>query len=194
MRKKGLKKFTILILIVVITMSCIYAEDEKKSQSVLFKDIAIRIGEASFLFDQHSKMGANFLGGITVGLTKRTELAIEAITPLVPEPFSNVIAGFEFSYNLLGERVSEKNNAGSGLNMLLSAGLFFSNHNNKGQFLPTFLTFRIVPLTAGSPYSGRREHLLPIGVAWNFQDNSFSLFVSIMMYDNYIKGTWRDYQ
>ncbi len=193
MRRKGLKSLIILTLIILLTMSYIFAEDEKNSQSVLFQDIAIRIGDAGFLFDKNSKMGANFLGGVTIGLTKRTEIAIEAITPLVPDPFSNVMVGFEFSYNLLGERVSEKNNAGNGLNTLLSVGLFFSNHNKKEQFLPTFLTLRIVPLTAGSPYSGRREHLLPIGLAWNFQDNTFSLFVSVIMYDNYIKGSWRDY-
>ncbi len=194
MSRKGIKKFIILILITLLTMSSVCADDAKKSQSVLFQDIGIRIGEGSFLFDKHSKMGANFLGGVTIGLTKRTEIAIEAITPLVPEPFSNVIAGFELSYSFVGDRVSDRNNAGNGLNVMVGAGLFFSNHNNKGQYLPTFLTLRFFPLTVGSPYSGRREHLLPIGIAWNFQDNSFSLFVSIMMYDNYIKGSWRDYQ
>ncbi len=188
------KKFIIVILLFAITMSCICAEDTKKSSSMLFKDIAIRIGTGRFFFDKHSQMGANFLGGVSLGLTKRSELAVEAITPLVPNPFSEVIVGFELSYSLLGNRVSDKNNAGNGLNTLLSLGLFFSDHNDKGQFLPTFLTFRVSPLTVGSSYSGRREHLLPLGLAWNFQDNSVSLFVSLVLYDNYIKGTWRDYQ
>lgn len=194
MSKTRFRKSIILILVVLLTMSSIYAEDTKKSQSVLFQDIAIRIGEGSFLFDKYSQMGANFLGGITLGLTKRTELSLEVITPLTPKPFSNVIAGFEFCFSLIEDRVSTKNNAGNGLNVMVGAGLFFSNHNDKGQYLPTFLTLRFFPLTVGSPYSGHREILLPIGVAWNIQDNSFSLFVSIMMYDNYIKGSWRDYQ
>lgn len=188
------QKILALILVIALTMSCIYAEDAKKSDSVLFQDIAIRIGTGRFVFDDYSKMGANFLGGMTFGLTKKTEIAIEAITPLVPDPFSEVIVGFEFSLCLLGDRVSDKNNAGIGLNTMLCAGLFFSDHNAQEKFLPTFLTFRVNLLTVGSPYSGRREHLLPIGVAWNFQDNTFSMFVSILMYDNYIKGTWRDYQ
>jgi hypothetical protein len=194
MRPSVLKKSLLIILVIMLTMSCLYADGAKNSQSVLFQDIAIRVGEGSFLFDKYSKMGANFLGGITLGLTKRVEVSIEAITPLVPDPFSDVIAGFEFGLSLLGDRVYSTNNAGNGLNVTLCAGLFFSDHNSKGQYLPTFLTLRVIPLTAGSPYSGRSEHLLPIGLAWNFQDNTVSLFVSIMMYDNYIKGTWRDYE
>lgn len=188
------KKFITVILIITLTMSCIYADGAKKSSSVLFQDIAIRIGEGRFLFDEYSKMGANFLGGVTVGLTSRIEVSIEAITPLVPDPLSDVIAGFEFSYGLLGARVYSTNNAGNGLNTMLSLGLFFSDHNHQNQFLPTFVTLKLTPLTVGSPYSGRREHLLPFGVAWNIQDNTFSMFVSVMLYDNYIKGTWRDYQ
>ena len=193
MKKVLMKKFFLAILILILTMSCIYANDTKNSSSVLFQDIAIRIGDASFLFDEYSKMGANFLGGLTFGLTERIELSVEAITPLVPDPFSYVITGFEFGYSLIGNRVYSTNNAGNGINVMLSAGLFFSDHNNKGQYLPTFLILKVIPLTVGSPYSGRSEHLLPIGIAWNFQDNAVSLFVSIIMYDNYIKGSWRDY-
>ena len=188
------KKFITVVLIIALTMSCIYAEATKKSSSVLFQDIAIRVGTGRFVFDEHSKMGANFLGGITVGLTARLEFALEAITPLVPDPLSEVTAGFDLSYDFLGDRVYSTNNAGNGLNTLLSLGLFFSDHNHQNQFLPTFLTLRLTPLTVGSPYSGRREHIIPFGVAWNFQDNTFSLFVSLIMYDNYIKGTWRDYE
>ncbi len=188
------KRLVAIVLVIALIMSCIYADSVEKSGSVLFQDIAIRIGEGSFLFDKYSTMGANFLGGMTFGLTKRTELSIEAITPIVPNPLSDVIAGFELSFCLLGDRVSDKDNAGLGINTMLSAGLFFSDHNHQNKFLPTFLTLRANIVTVGSPYSGRREHLLPIGVAWNFQDNTFSLFVSVMLYDNYIKGTWRDYQ
>jgi hypothetical protein len=188
------KKAILIILIIALTMSSISANAAKDSEQVLFKDIAIRIGTGRFFFDKYSKMGANFLGGLTFGLTQRMEVSLEAITPLVPEPFSEVIAGFEVSFSLLGARVYLENNAGNGLNTLVSLGLFFSDHNNKSQYLPTFLTLRLVPLTVGSPYSGRREHLLPMGIAWNLQDNTFSFFFSVVMYDNYIKGSWRDYQ
>lgn len=188
------KRGLLIILLIALTMSCIYADNAKNSSSVLFKDIAIRIGTGRFLFDKYSEMGANFLGGMTFGLTKRTELAVEAITPIVPNPLSEVIAGFELSYCLLGDRVCVDDNAGIGLNIMLSAGLFFSKHNEQGSYLPTFVTLRLNTLTVGSPYSGRREHFLPIGIAWNLQDKSFSMFVSIMMYDNYIKGSWRDFE
>jgi len=181
------KFFTILLLcITLFSVAASVASEPSSSNSVLFKDIAIRVGNGTFLWDDNFDMGLHLLGGMTFGLTKRLEVALEAITPVVPLPFSSVVAGFEFSYALLGDRVSAINNAGTGLNTLISVGLFFSSYNDSESFKPTFLTLRINPVTIGSPYSGKREHILPMGVAWNFVDNSVSLFCSIILYDHYL--------
>ena len=184
-----MKRFFVVVLVVVTLFSLAAGEAESvNGGSVLFKDIGIRVGNGTFLWDPYMDTGLHFLGGMTFGLTKRLEVAIEAITPIVPSPLSDVVAGFELSYALLGDRVSAGNTAGTGINTMLSLGLFCSNHNSKGVFMPTYLTFRLNTLTIGMPYSGRREHLLPIGIAWNFMEGKVSLFCSILMYDHYVKA------
>lgn len=183
------KRFFVVVLVVVTLFSLAAGEAESvNGGSVLFKDIGIRVGNGSFLWDSYMDTGLHFLGGMTFGLTKRLEVAVEAITPIVPSPLSDVVAGLEFSYTLLGDRVSSGDTAGTGINTMLSLGLFCSNHNSKGIFMPTYLTFRLNTLTIGMPYSGRREHLLPIGIAWNFMEGKVSLFCSILMYDHYVKA------
>lgn len=183
------KRFFVVVLVVVTMFSLAAGEAESvNGDSVLFKDIGIRVGNGSFLWDSYMDTGLHFLGGMTFGLTKRLEVAVEAITPIVPSPLSDVVAGLEFSYALLGDRVSSGDTAGTGINTMLSLGLFCSTHNEKGVFMPTYLTFRLNTLTIGMPYSGRREHLLPIGIAWNFMEGKVSLFCSILMYDHYVKA------
>ena len=183
------KRFFVVVLVIVTMFSLVAGEAEPvDGGSVLFKDIGIRVGNGSFLWDSYMDTGLHFLGGVTFGLTKRLEVAVEAITPIVPSPLSDVVAGLEFSYALLGDRVSSGDTAGTGINTMLSLGLFCSNHNSKGVFMPTYLTFRLNTLTIGMPYSGRREHLLPIGIAWNFMEGKVSLFCSILMYDHYVKA------
>ncbi len=183
------KRFFVVVLVIVTMFSLVAGEAEPvDGGSVLFKDIGIRVGNGTFLWDPYMDTGLHFLGGMTFGLTKRLEVAVEAITPIVPSPLSDVVAGFELSYALLGDRVSSGDTAGTGINTMLSLGLFCSNHNSKGIFMPTYLTFRLNTLTIGMPYSGRREHLLPIGIVWNFMEGKVSLFCSILMYDHYVKA------
>lgn len=190
---RAVKRFVavVLAMALVFSLSAMDIQSDAPSNtdgSVLFKDIGIRIGNGTFLWNPDMDMGLHLLGGMTFGLTKRLEVAVEAITPIVPNPLSDVVAGFELSYALIGDRVSSGNTAGTGINTMLSVGLFCSTHNVDAVFKPTYLTFRINALTIGTPYSGRREHLLPVGIAWNFQKGSVSFFCSILMYDHYIKS------
>lgn len=188
-----MKRIIVMIMVVAAVFSLCAVEGPSETSSsnagsALFKDIGIRVGNGTFLWNDHMDMGLHFLGGMTLGLTKRLEMAVEAITPIVPDPLSDIVAGFELSYALIGDRISLGNTAGTGVNMLVSLGLFCSTHNGYGAFMPTYLTLRVNSLTIGTPYSGKREHLLPIGVAWNFMEGEFSFFCSIIMYDHYIKS------
>ena len=149
-------------------------------------EIGIRIGHGT-LDPDFNNLGMTALAGVDIGLTKRLELNIEVMTPIVPNPLSKAIAGFEIGYSLGGNRTADNGYAGISINHVVSLGFFTVN------LVPTYLTLRLTPVTVGTVAAGRRENFLPIGLAWNFRDNSFGLFMSIMVYDHYITGTWRDY-
>ena len=149
-------------------------------------EIGIRIGHGT-LDPDFNNLGMTALAGVDIGLTKRLELNIEVMTPVVPNPLSKAIAGFEIGYSLGGNRTADNGYAGISINHVVSLGFFTVN------LVPTYLTLRLTPVTVGTVAAGRRENFLPIGLAWNFRDNSFGLFMSIMVYDHYITGTWRDY-
>jgi len=149
-------------------------------------EIGLRIGHGTINPD-FKNLGLTALAGVDIGLTKRLELNIEVMSPIVPNPLSKAVAGFEIGYSIGGNRTADDGYAGISINHVVSLGLFTVN------LVPTYLTLRITPLTIGTVAAGRRENFLPIGVAWNFRDNSFGLFISIIEYDHYITGTWRDY-
>lgn len=159
--------------------------------SVFMQDISLRIGHSSFVAHD-GEYGLSVLGGASFGLTERLELNAEVITELTPSPFSEVAAGVEVGLSVLGNRTNESKNAGFYMNTIVSAGIFASNHS--GNFAPTYLTLRITPIAMGTPNAGYRQSLLPIGAAWNFRENTFSLFLGVTIYDHYIKGSWRDYR
>lgn len=171
------------IAVIVIAAVCFSAF----AGNVLLKDIGFSFGQANFLFDKHDPSGVGMLLGGTFGLTERLELDVQALTMLTPKLCGDFSVGIELGYSLLGERVFDYDNAGLGINMLVSVGLFANDHNPDGRFLPTILTLRITPLTVGSPRTGRRERLLPMGIAWNFYSNEFTFFFSAFIFDFYDK-------
>ena len=171
MRVKKAVFVLILVLLVVFSASA---------------EIGIRIGHGT-LDPDFKNLGMTALAGVDIGLTKRLELNIEVMTPVVPNPLSKAVVGFEIGYSLGGNRIADNGYAGISINHVVSVGFFTVN------LVPTYLTLRLTPVTVGTVAAGRRENFLPIGIAWNFRDNSIGLFMSIMVYDHYITGTWRDY-
>jgi len=162
--------------------------------TVFSSDIALRVGHGAFLPGENGEFGLHGLAGVSFGLTKRIEMNLEVVTPLVPRPVSDVVAGLEVGVSLLGDRNRDIYYNGNSINTVASLGLFASDHAEDGRFLPTYLTLRITPVTIGTPLIGKRESLMPVGVAWNFREKTLGVFMSIMLYDHYIKGTWRDYE
>lgn len=172
------------VLAALLALMCLLPASAK---GVFLKDVGFSFGHGDFMFDQYSEPGIGVLLGGTFGLTERAELDIVAVAPLAPRPFSDVTIGLEAGFSLLGERVFSYDNAGLGINTLLSVGLYANNHNDAGLFLPTILTLRVAPLTVGSPRIGKRERVLPLGVAWNILSGQVSFFFSAFVYDFYDK-------
>ncbi len=157
-------------------------------------DFGLTFGHGAFSFNEYTGPGLSATLGATFGITSRLELDVVSVVELVPVPFADVVVGPEISYALLGERSFGDNRAGIGINTYVSAGLLFADHASDGNFAPTYLTLSLTPAVVGSPYSGKRERLAKIGAAWNFRDNSVSLYWSIALYDYYLVGTWKDFQ
>ena len=169
-------KKLLIVLVFIIALSPVFAE-----RSIFAQDIGIRAGHGAFL---NGDGGLHVLGGLTIGLSERLEFNPEVIVQVMPDPFKSLNLGFEIGYSLLGNRVNKTDIAGPILNTVLCFGCFTDN------LKPRYLTLRVVPLTLGTPFSGKRENFFPVGVAYDLQDKKFSCFFSIAIYDYYIKGTW----
>ncbi len=157
-------------------------------------DLGFTFGQGALSFSKYTDPGLSVVLGTTLGLTQRVELDVTALVELIPNPFASAMLGIEVGVGLLGERSFGDNRAGIGINTMLSAGMLLSDHTPNGQFAPTHVLLAVTPVTVGTPYSGKRERLGKMGVAWNFWDNSFSMYWSVALYDLYVGGTWRDFQ
>lgn len=89
-------------------------------------EIGIRIGHGT-LDPDFNNLGMTALAGVDIGLTKRLELNIEVMTPIVPNPLSKAIAGFEIGYSLGGNRTADNGYAGISINHVVSLGFFTVN-------------------------------------------------------------------
>ncbi|MFA7107780.1 MAG: hypothetical protein WC162_01410 [Sphaerochaetaceae bacterium] len=184
-----MKKIIITILVLIIAFS-IFAESKDDSSNFL-KDIGFTIGHNENYFDNNYEYGLNLLLGLDAGLTEKLELNLIGTFEIVPSFIKDFSLGLELNYSLLGERVFSNRNAGMGINSMVGFGLYCNNHNDKNIFMPTTLVLRLYPATVGAPASGKRERILPLGLAYNFMTNDISMFFSVAMYDHYFKGTWK---
>jgi len=184
-----MKKIIITILILMITFS-VFAESENDTSNFL-KDIGFAIGHNENYFDGNYEHGLNLLLGLDAGLTEKLELNFMGIIEMVPTFVQDFSLGLEFNYSLLGERVFSNRNAGMGMNSMVGFGLYCNTHNEKNIFMPTTIVLRLYPACVGAPASGKRERILPMGLAYNFMTKDISMFFSIAIYDHYIKGTWK---
>ena len=148
-------------------------------------DISLSFGLDSYLWPQN---GISFSYGASVGLSERCELSVYGISQAVPKPFSNNMLAMDIGVSLLGRRTSGTKIAGSGINMLLSAGAFYITENNGAGILISF-----TPLTVGNPITGRRERMLRTAAGWDFVNNKLVVSFSLLSLDYYIRGSYRDY-
>lgn len=136
--------------------------------------------------------GVSFTYGFNLGLTRRLEFSAGGTATLVPEPFLDNVFFGELAFSLLGDRSTASKVSGSGINMLLGAGGFYSiNRKNGYQGAGAYISF--TPLVVGSPITGRRERALRTAMGYDFVNNRFILMFSAISLDYYVRGSWRDY-
>lgn len=173
------------VLIVAVILFCFLTSVFSSSDISLFWGPAVM---------DVSQKGVSFSYGVNVGITPRLEGAIWAMSHLTPKPFSDNILALEAQFALMGVRSNYSRVAGSGINAFLGAGTIFSSDNPHNLFLPSEIFVSITPLSLGNPILERREKLAKIMVSYNWFTNDVKFLFNIVLFDYYIKGTWRDYR
>ena len=150
-----------------------------------YHDIALGFGHQTYKWPEK---GISFSYSFSLGLTERMELDIWGNSEAVPKPFASNLFGVDLTFSLLGARSTASRVAGSGINLLLSVGGFYSPPDNGAGPM-----ISITPLTVGTPISGSRERLLRTGVGYDFVNWKFVITFSLLSVDYYVRGSWRDY-
>ncbi|MFA5852694.1 MAG: hypothetical protein WC820_08335 [Spirochaetales bacterium] len=157
------------------------------------QDLAFSIGTWSFLPDAAGKLPGGTPGvfpsfGATYGITRYLEAGVAIIPRLTPKPFDDIFVEEHVGVSLFGERVKASGGPAVYINTLLDAGFIFGAHNviSGAPVYSRALFLRITPITLGNPYYGRRDRMLSVGLVYDYDANSTSLFVSLIAADFYL--------
>ncbi|WP_320127786.1 hypothetical protein [uncultured Sphaerochaeta sp.] len=158
-------------------------------------DLGITLGtNAHFYENNQDNDMVKLAWGATFGITDVLEFDIQANSQLVPQFFGSTNVAVLVQRTIQGERNTGKKVAGIGLNSLLGVGVMFTDYQQTGILLPTHLLVSCTPYTLGSPYSGKRERLLSLTLAYNMYTNQVSLMFDLIKYDYYAIGSYRDWE
>jgi len=177
-----MKKRIITILLLLCSIS-LYAGDHQH--------ISLSFGHQAWM---SNKSGLDFSYGINLGLTRRSEMSLWGESQLTPEFFGKSAMGLGFSFSLMGDISTASKIAGVGINTLINAGVIFTTDNPWEYFIPTDIYLSVTPITIGNPVSGKRERLLEMGVTYNYFENRFGFLFSLLKFDYYVRGSYRDYE
>jgi len=157
------------------------------------QDLAFSMGTWSFFPDAAGKSPGGGPGvfpslGATYGITRYLEAGVAIIPRLTPRPFDDIFVEEHLGVSLFGERVKTSGGPAVYINTLLDAGFLFGAHNvlSGSPDYSRALFLRVTPITLGNPYYGRRDRLLSLGLIYDYDANSTSLFVSLIAADFYL--------
>ena len=181
-----MRKISVLFALLLVSLS-LHAGD--------YQDIALSAGADSTYgyygdYGVEDSLRINF--AFNLGLSSRWETSLGIRTELTPNIIDENTVFLEFSYALLGARSTKSKVSGLGINMLISAGGFysfrsFSDFNGAGAYIS------FTPLTLGSPITGRRERFMKTNLGYDFINRNVVVSFSILTFDYYVRGTYRDY-
>lgn len=171
-------KKTVIALVILVLALPLYAGP--------YNDVSLSFGMDNYKWPMD---GISFSYGVNIGITDRLELGAWGISELIDIPFSENVFGLEASYALIGKRNTGSIVAGSGINTLVGAGLFYST---KDKGIGPMIT--ITPITIGSSISGRREKVLKTNAGWDAVNGKLFISCSLITIDIFVKGTYKDYE
>ncbi|MCR5731501.1 MAG: hypothetical protein K6G51_00965 [Sphaerochaetaceae bacterium] len=178
-----MKKFILLLIVLSVLVFSLSAGDTH--------DVSLSFGQYSG--PSFAKESLNLRYGVNIGLTKRSEVMVWGASELTPNIFNHNKIGAGLSFALLGNRSTGSKVQGPSCNMLITAGLIAGRENDENEFRVTSCYLSVTPFTLGTPIMGRRERMFEVGAEYNWYKNKFSLFISVINFDYYIHGSWKDY-
>ena len=157
------------------------------------QDLAFSIGSWSFLPDTAGKLPAEGPGlfpsfGATYGITRYLEAGVAMIPRLTPKPFDDIFIEEHVGFSLFGERAKASGGPAVYINSLLDAGFLFGAHKllSGSPDYSRAIFVRVTPITLGNPYYGRRDRMLSVGLVYDYDANSASLFLTLIASDFYL--------
>lgn len=175
------KRLTLLVLTLVLSSS-LFATTH---------DVSFTFGHQMWLENPN---GIDLYAGLSVGLSKRVEAGIWYEGMLTPHIFGDNALGLSCTVSLLGDRTNSSYTTASSFNMLVSAGVIFTDHNQYDLFIPTDIYISFTPLVIGSPVYGTREKLCEVGVSYNWFTRKFRFLFSLFKLDWFLYGRVSDYK
>lgn len=178
----------ILVIILISLSAFLYAADHYDISFSFGADSTYGYYKGPYTIEDSLRLNL----AMNVGLTPRLETSFGIRTELTPDFIDeNTIFG-EFTYALLADRSTASKVAGGGLNTLLSLGGFYS-FTVFDDFQGAGIYLSITPLTIGNPIVGHRERLLKTNVGYDFINKKVVVSFSLVTFDYYVRGTYRDY-
>lgn len=157
------------------------------------QDLAFSIGSWSFLPDAAGKTPARGPGlfpsfGATYGVTRYLEAGVAMIPRITPKPFDELFIEEHVGLSLFGERVKTSGGPAVYINTLLDAGFLFGAHEllSGSPEYSRAVFVRLTPITLGNPYYGRRDRMLSVGLVYDYDAKSASLFLTLIASDFYL--------
>ncbi len=178
-----MKRVFVVFILVLCVLSSAFAGDHQH--------ISLSFGHQAWM---SNKSGIDVFYGINLGLGRRSEMSVWGESQLTPSFFGQNAMGIGFSYALLGDISTASQVAGVGMNTLINAGIIFTENNPWSYFIPTDVYISITPISIGNPVSAKRERILEMGVTYNWFENRFGFMFSLMKFDYYLRGSYRDYE
>ena len=191
MRRIGMKRMrkTAAVLLVALLMAVpAFAGDHFHMSFSLGSPAMFGAYDRPFL---EPAPGVGMSYGFNLGLSSRVELNLGAVSSIVPDPFSENTFFTEVQVALLGKTSTASKVSGSNVNMYLGLGGFYSWDDMGYQSAGPYISW--TPISMGTPISGRRERMMKTSFGWDCINNKAVLAFSLVNFDFFVRGTYRDW-
>jgi len=127
-------------------------------------------------------------GGFNLGFAPRWEAEVFAVAEVTPAPGDTVLAGVQFGFSLLGDRIPTYFNALIDLGYLhgiqgLNPG--GTEEGGAGLTRSNYILLRLSPLAIGNPYFRMRDRIFSVGLLYRIEDRSVSWVWNWVIFNRY---------
>lgn len=124
-------------------------------------DLALGVSPWSFAGGGDSFTGTFAGANLAIGLTPSLELGLFGFGELTPSPGSSLMAGAALGLSLAGPRDPTY------FNVMIEVGSLVEYRPADGSFASTLVFARLSPLVIGNAFSGHRDRIFSLGLAYD---------------------------